>query len=136
MRLQQSRIVLQGQTELADCCRSLLLFLPNQPKVEMRLGRMRLQSQSLFEVRCCTLQIPFFGEPDTYSVQYLCTRRTGRRVRSRCRRFAGIRHLRRGSCADEQQQCATENDRLLHEIRSGCKENVPNSLLSAIVGLG
>ena len=51
MRLQQCGIVLQSQPELLDRGVGLLLTLPNQPKIEMRLGQARLQPQGLFEGR-------------------------------------------------------------------------------------
>ena len=56
------------QAELGYCSRRLLLILPNQPKVEMRLGQARLQPQGLFERRDCAIQIAFPGKPHSLSV--------------------------------------------------------------------
>jgi hypothetical protein len=101
MRLQQGRIVLQGQAELAYRGRRLLLALPNEAKVEVRLCQPRLKPQRLFERGDCTLQLAILGKPDAHSVIDSCGRRTGWRVRSRCRLFAGVWQLRRGPRADK-----------------------------------
>jgi hypothetical protein len=101
MREQQCRIVLQGEAKLIDCGRGLLLTLSNEAKVEMRFSQVRLEPQGLIKRRGCTFQIAFLGEPYTLSVINSCRRRACRRVRSRCRRFARVRQLRRGQCGDK-----------------------------------
>ena len=75
--LQQRWIVLQSQRNSLIAAVGLLLALANQPKIEMRFSRVRLQLQSLFEGCDSTFEIALFGR----------TRRLSRRrfLRVACR---------------------------------------------------
>ena len=110
-RLQQRRIILQSQLELPNRSVVLLLTLPDQPQIEMRLGRARVQPHGLVEGRNRTFKVAPLGEPDAYSVVDACRGRACGRVGGQRGRFAGRRQLRLRSRGDQQQESTATDER-------------------------
>ena len=124
--LQQPGIILQSQLELLDRGVGLLLTLPHQPEIKMRLGRVRLQPQGLFEGRDGTFEIVFLGEPDAYGVVNLGGWRARRRMGGRCRGFAGGRQLlRQASCSDQESRAESAEQTSDRHERTTLNRNQP-----------